>query len=204
VRSFPSCPSLAAVLVRDALGAKRSGVVAAFVLLALGASSCRRGPAPSGAATEASTSPAAANAPNTTASAWIEARTGDPLELARLADLEGATRLGEVAGDAQASSEDRAAAIRAIAFLDDPTPALFAVGRLLADPDLDRSTLAMQTLAVVAPRRRPIEEVEPAAWRACAVALSEIAPGLVDPSRRELVRRALEGLAERGAVAASP
>jgi hypothetical protein len=118
-----------------------------------------------------------------------------------LSDLEGVHRLAEVAGDDRARDEDRAAAIRAISFVSDPTPALEALTRLVTDPVLDRSTLALQTLAAVAPVRRPIEELEPEAWRACADGLSNALKTIQGSVRRELAIRALLALAERGVIA---
>lgn len=168
------------------------------------ASGCRKG-----APADADAAPAASSAPPppvsvATASpevAWEQARTGDPLELARLADLEGVFRLGEVAADPKASEADRVAAIRALAFVDDPTPALDALTALVVDPVLERSTLALQTLAAVSPVRKPIEELEPDSWRTCAEGLLAALDTIQGVARRELAIRALHGLAERGAVA---
>lgn len=133
--------------------------------------------------------------------AWVEARTGDPLELARLGNLEGVAKLADVAANEHASSEDRATAIRALAMTSDPSPALDTLAKLVADPVVERSTLALQTLAAIAPRRAPIEELEPAGWRAAADAIVAALKTVQDPVRRELAIRALHGLADRGAVA---
>ncbi|MGZ3452857.1 MAG: hypothetical protein ACXVEF_24830 [Polyangiales bacterium] len=123
------------------------------------------------------------------------------MELARLANREGALALGEVAADLQSSEADRATAIRAIAFVVDPTPALEALSRIVAEPSVERSTLALQTLAAVAPRRQPIEELEPDAWRVSADALLKALATMQGSVRRELAIRALVGMSERGAVA---
>jgi hypothetical protein len=133
--------------------------------------------------------------------AWVEARSGDPLELARLATLEGAHKLAEVAANEHASVEDRATAIRAIAMANDPSPALDALSKLFADPSVERSTLALQTLAAIAPKRAPVEEVEPGGWRTAADALMTALKSYADPVRRELAIRALHALADRGLVA---
>lgn len=160
-------------------------------------------------------SPAASASPSTGGSssperAWIDARPGDPLELARLADLEGALGLAEVATNDQASPDDRATAIRALMFVDDPTPAVEALTRLVSDPAVaqgdahgavERSTLALQTLVAIAPRRAPIEEVEPGAWRVCGDGLLAALQTIHGAVRRELAIRALHALADRGAVA---
>lgn len=133
--------------------------------------------------------------------AWVEARSGDPLELARLANLEGVDKLAEVAANDHASVEDRATAIRAIAMTSDPSPALETLARLVTDPLVDRSMLALQTLSAIAPRRAPIEELEPAGWRTAADAIVAALKTVQDPVRRELAIRALHGLADRGVVA---
>lgn len=133
--------------------------------------------------------------------AWVDARSGDPLELARLANLEGAHKLAEVAGNEHASAEDRATAIRAIAMASDPTPALEVLARTVTDPVVERSVLALQTLAYVAPRRSPIEELEPAGWRWVADAVSGALKSFQDPVRRELSIRVLHSLVDRGVVA---
>lgn len=133
--------------------------------------------------------------------AWVEARTGDPLELARLANLEGVHKLAEVAANDHASVEDRATAIRAIAMTSDPSPALETLSRIAIEPSVDRSTLALQTLAAIAPKRAPIEEVEPGAWKTTADALLAGLKLFADPVRRELAIRALHGMVDRGVVA---
>lgn len=132
--------------------------------------------------------------------AWVEARSGDPLELARLANLEGVDKLAEVAGNEHAAADDRHTAIRAIAMVADPSPAMDTLAKLVADPFVERSLLALQTLAAVAPKRAPIEELEPGGYRTAADALVAALKTMTDPVRRELAIRALQGLAERGAV----
>lgn len=132
--------------------------------------------------------------------AWVDARSGDPLELARLANLEGVHKLAEVAGNEHASADDRATALRAIAMVSDPTPALEILARTVSEPAVERSVLALQTLAAVAPRRAPIEELEPAGWRTAADALVAALKTLQDPVRRELAIRALHALSDRGVV----
>jgi hypothetical protein len=135
--------------------------------------------------------------------AWVEARGADPLELARLANLEGVHKLAEVAANEHASVEDRATAIRAIAFTPDPTPALDALTKLVIDPSEERSTLALQTLAHVAPKRAPIEELEPGAWRTCGDGLLTALKTIQGAVRRELAITTLRALVDRGAVNAA-
>lgn len=144
---------------------------------------------------------AAALLPSSPIDGWGEARTGDPLELARLADREGVHALAEVASSPTAIPDDRTTAIRALAYVDDPTPAVDALTHLATDGPVERSTLALETLAAVAPKRAPIEELDPGAWRTCGEGLLSMLKSLVDPVRRELAIRALIGLADRGAVA---
>jgi len=169
------------------------------------AASCRKPPAP--AATDAGSAPVVASAAAAGSSspdrAWAEARSGDPLELARLADLEGVDALAEVALDEHASLDDRATAIRALMFVDDPSPAVEALAKLVSDPSVERSTLALQTLAAVAPKRMAVEELEPGAWRVAGEALLRALGTIQGPVRRELAIRTLVSLADRGAVARS-
>jgi hypothetical protein len=162
---------------------------------------CRKQPTTAQPAGTDAAAAAVGSASRADRAGWEDARTGDPLELARLANREGALALAEVAGDAQSSEADRATAIRAIAFVFDPTPALETLSRIVSEPSVERSTLALQTVAAVAPKRSPIEEVEPGAWRICADALLKALATIQGPVRRELAIRALLGLSERGAVA---
>jgi hypothetical protein len=130
---------------------------------------------------------------------WVDARGGDALELARLADAVGADDLAEVAGDAKKDEGDRETAIRALAFVDDPTPALDTLTRVAAagGTTADR---ALETIAEVAPKRAPTEEVEPTAWRACGEGLLVAAPTIRDTARRKLLIAALLALADRGTL----
>ncbi len=177
----------------------RAGVLIVAVALV----GCHRTPPAAGDA-----SPAASTTPSSSAvlelsspeGAWVEARSGDPLELARLANLEGVAKLAEVAENEHASLDDRATAIRAIVFTPDPTPALEALTKLVSDPTVERSTLALQTLAHIAPKRAPIEELEPGAWRTCGEGLLAALKTIQGSVRRDLAIIALRALADRGAV----
>ncbi len=187
-------------------------LVGSAVLAMLAAcSACRRttgGAADAGV--EGGTTPASASSTagklsgaSSPEAAWVEARSGDPLELARLANVEGVHKLAEVAASDTATDEDRATAIRAIAFVLDPSPAAETLTKLVTDPSpasVERSTLALQTLAAITSKRAPIEELEPGAWRACGEGLLVALKTLEGPMRRELAIRALLGLADRGAV----
>lgn len=181
-------------------------VRAAVLFLAVLAVGCRKGPTAADAGPAASSSAPPPTVVVESASpeqAWIEARTGDPLELARLSNLEGVHKLAEVAGDEKSSPDDRETAIRAIGFAPDPTPALDTLAKLVSDPSVERSTLALQTIAHVAPKRAPIEELEPGAWRTCGEALVAALKNMQGAVRRELAINALRALADRGAVNAA-
>jgi hypothetical protein len=182
--------------------ARRPAWIALSLLLAVG---CRRklAPALDAGAPQASSSASAVGAGGSVASTeqtWVLARDGDPLELARLCDALGAPTLGEVIADAGSSPDDRATAIRALAFAEDPTPALDETCRLAATGSVETSTLALQTIVQVAPRRRPIEEIEGGAWRRCGDGLFGLLDKTRDPTRRALAIRALAAIAERGAA----
>jgi hypothetical protein len=173
------------------------------LLIAVATVACHRSPSggDAGPAASATPSPAAvALEGSSPEGAWVEARSGDPLELARLANLEGVDKLAEVAGNEHASLEDRASAIRAISFTPDPTPALETLTKLVLDPTVERSTLALQTLAHVAPKRAPVEELEPGAWRTCADGLLVALKTIQGAARRDLAILTLRALADRGAV----
>lgn len=187
-------------------GTRRACAAAVFALASWPLAACRRTTATVDAGPSATEASSAATAPSAAGSSspervWAEARSGDPLELARLADAEGAHALAEVAANEQASADDRATAIRALMFVDDPTPAVEVLGRLVSDPVVERSTLALQTLVAIAPRRTPSEEVEPGAWRVCGDGLLAALQTIHGAVRRDLAIRTLHALADRGAVA---
>lgn len=165
---------------------------------------CRKKLAPSfdaggtAAASASDASPGSIEA--STEELWLLARDGDPLELARLCDAVGAPRLGETIEAAASSPDDRATAVRALAFAEDPTPALDPLCKLVTASSVDVSTLALQTLVQLAPRRRQIEEVEGGAWRRCGEAVLALLDKTRDPTRRTLAIRASMALSERGAL----
>jgi hypothetical protein len=104
-----------------------------------------------------------------------------------------------VAGDAKKNEVDRETAIKALAFVDDPTPSLETLARVAAGGG-STADLALQTIADVAPKQAPIEEAEPTAWRACGEGLLVAAPTIRDATRRKLLIVALLALADRGAL----
>ena len=189
---------------------RRAGNAAIAVFFPLLASSgcggCRSGKGAGETGTVASSSASTASSgsgslvPSSIEEAWVEARTGDPLELARLADAVPTDDLAKVAGDDSASEDDRKAAIRALAFVDDPTPALPALSKLVMGASVERSTLALETIAERAPVRAPVEEAEPPAWKDCATVLLAALKTIQGTPRRALAIRALLGLADRGAI----
>jgi hypothetical protein len=192
---------------RALVGASIGALLASLASVSLaGCSGCRgkKGDAEASVASSTSGSSAASGSasiePSSTAAAWVEARTGDPLELARLADAVPADELAQVAADDTASEDDRKAAIRALAFVVDPTPALPALSRLVMSASVERSTLALETIAELAPIRAPIEEAEPPAWKECATILLAALKTIQTSPRRPLAIRALLGLADRGAI----
>lgn len=184
-------------------------VLAATTLFAAGA--CRKsnggvdaGPSPSISAS--SSAPAAVRIERASRErAWVEARSGDPLELARLCDAVGVDELAHVAEDDSAAPADRSTAIRAMAFADDPSGGVETLLRIALDPapgaeSYELGTLALQTLAAIAPRRHAVEETDPDAWVTAAGFLKKAISVTEEPTRRELMLRTLIGLADRGAV----
>ena len=131
--------------------------------------------------------------------AWVEARGGDPLELSRLADAVGVDRLAEVLQSPTSNDDDRATAIRAVAYVDDPTPALVPLAELVS-PTSTHVADIVDTLLALAPKRAPIEEVQPDAWRTCAETLLVALKTTPLGARRAQVIRALIVLADRGAI----
>ncbi len=152
------------------------------------------------AGADAATEAAVASLPVLSGPRWAEARTGDGLDLARLADLEGVDRLAEVAADTNAAEEDRRAALRALAYVPDVTPGLAVLTATAVDGEPERSSIALGTLAAQAGRRAQREELEPGAWRTCAGSL-KAGLGAFSGSRRALALQALLGMADRGAIA---
>ena len=65
---------------------------------------------------------------------------------------------------------------------------------------LERAKAKGSDLAAIAPRRAPIEEVEPGAWRPCAEMLQKSLSTIHGGVRRELVIRTLLSLVDRGVV----
>ena len=180
----------------------RWGVVLGLACLGGGcrkrfAASADAGPAASASATVGGAAPAPAASSD---APWLLARDGDPLELARLCDAVGASGLADAIEDAKAAPDDRSTALRALAFAADPTPALDAACKLVVAGSVDSSTLALQTLVQVAPRRRPIEEVEGGAWRRCGEAVLALLDKTHDPTRRALAIRAARAIGERDAL----
>lgn len=158
---------------------------------------------PPAAATSASSTPAPLE--DERARRWREARSGDPLELARLADVEGCDGLLDALDDADAGApaaneDDRLTALRALAFVDDPTPALDALTRAALGRSSDGATVALQTLASITPKRAQREEDDTDAWKRCGDALLAGSAAFTVGARRELWMRALLGLADRGAI----
>ncbi|MFI5296996.1 MAG: hypothetical protein ACHREM_02770 [Polyangiales bacterium] len=195
--------------------------VAALTLIALVA--CRRGDASSSlssapsSSSSSSLSASSSSSPSSSPSSsvvsaedersrrWREAKSADPLELARLADAEGVDGLLDAIDESTdsgpaASEDDRLTALRAIAFVDDPTPALDALTKLALGKAIERSTIALQTLAAVASKRAQREEDDVEAWRRCADALIASNASFANGARRELLLRTLLGLADRGAI----
>jgi hypothetical protein len=184
---------------RAALVAILVGAQASFVALFVGSTACKSKPKPAPPSTLAplpSGSGTAARIERASLDrAWIEARGGDALELARLADALGADALAEVASSEEAASADRDTAVRALAHCDEPTAALSVLVDLALDgASGERGLLALQTLATLAPRRAPVEQADPDAWSEAARRLTANLASITEPTRRELVLSILVSL----------
>ncbi len=190
-----------------------------FVLFAIGvacaplvsALACKRttgdagdAPAPStslSASTSTGGGGAGSSSVSSVASAWVDARELDPLELHRLADRAGVDALVEVAADEHAGADDRASAISALAYVDDPTSALGTLTRLAASGSDARAELALDTLLTVVPIRSLGEESDPTAWRTCGEDLIAALP-ILPTARHDKVALVLRMLEGRGAIEA--
>jgi hypothetical protein len=130
---------------------------------------------------------------------WQQAMAGDRVELARLADREGASGLLE---GLEEGGPVALAALAALPYAEDAELAYRRLGEVAAsiDPDDARPVLDA-LLGVAARRRKQTEPLDPPGMRSSADDLLRIARGKDAPARvRALAISALRLLAERGAV----
>jgi hypothetical protein len=130
---------------------------------------------------------------------WLRASATDPLELARLADREGARGLLEGLEEGGPLS---LVALAALPLADDAEAAYQRLGEVVGQIEPDQSGPIVAAIAGIARRpRRQTEPVDPAGARSCANALLEhakkkvLARGIRAPAIS-----ALRLLAERGAI----
>src|SRR5882724_8956553 len=130
---------------------------------------------------------------------WRRAASDDPIDLARLADREGAAGLllGLDEGGALGL-----VALAALPFADDAETALDRLGEIAGQMEPAKSgPVIAAVVAIAALPRRPVEPADPPGLRACGQALLAIArnDGVASPLRAKTVT-ALRLLSERGAV----
>jgi hypothetical protein len=130
---------------------------------------------------------------------WRRARDGDPIDLARLADREGAGGLLE--GLEEGGSIGRTA-LEALPFADDSEAALQRLGQILRQIDPGESGPIVRTITGIALRpRRQTEPIDPPGLRACALALLDVAQKTsLAKSVRAPAISALRLLSERSAI----
>jgi hypothetical protein len=130
---------------------------------------------------------------------WQRAASQDPMDLARLADREGAGGLLE---GLEEGGPLGLVALDALPFADDGEAAFQRLGEIVRQIDPGESSPVVRAIAGIALRpRRQAEPVDPPGLRSCAQALLEIAQkkSLAAQVRAKAIS-ALRLLSERGAV----
>ena len=133
---------------------------------------------------------------------WARAILGDPMDLARLADREGAAGLLD---GLQEGGPVALAALGALPYADDADAAYQRLGEIVRQLEPTATGPVVRAIAAIASKpRRQTEPLDPAGLRSCAEALLAIA------ERKNLAREvrapaisALRLLAERGAISAA-
>jgi hypothetical protein len=133
--------------------------------------------------------------------AWRYARNGDPIDLMRLAHIANPLDLSFIGANKETPMLDRETALRALAYLDDPTYALDALLTAALSDSLNISTLALQSLAQLAFVQKHPEEHDAPAWKRAAERTKSLLASIKDRTRRELAIRCLLGFAEHRAIA---
>ena len=133
---------------------------------------------------------------------WRRAREGDPVDLARLADREGAGGLLEGLEEGGAMG---LTALAALPFADDADAAYHRLGEIVRQLDAAATGPVVRAIVDMAARpRRQTEPLDPAGLRSCADALVRLAEQKsLAKSVRAPAISALRLLAERGAVNAA-
>jgi hypothetical protein len=130
---------------------------------------------------------------------WQRATSQDPLDLARLADREGAGGLLE---GLEEGGPLGLVALEALPFADDADAAFQRLGEIVRQIDPVESSPVVRAIAAIALRpRRPTEPVDPPGLRSCAQALLGVAEkkSLAAGVRAKAIS-ALRLLSERGAI----
>jgi hypothetical protein len=133
---------------------------------------------------------------------WRRALDGDPIDLARLADREGAGGLLE---GLEEGGPIGLAALAALPYADDAETAYQRLGEIVRQLDPAATSPVVQAIVDMAAKpRRQREPLDPAGMRSCAEALLTVAErkNLAKTVRAPVIS-ALRLLAERGAVNAA-
>jgi hypothetical protein len=130
---------------------------------------------------------------------WRRAGDGDPIDLARLADREGAGGLLEGLEEGGAIGRT---ALEALPLADDADAAFQRLGEILRQIDPGESAPIVRTITGIAlRRRRQTEPLDPPGLRSCALALLDLAQKTSLPKTvRGPAISALRLLSERNAV----
>jgi len=130
---------------------------------------------------------------------WRRAADEDPMDLARLADREGA---GGLLDGLEEGGPLGLVALKALPFADDAEAAYQRLGEIVGQMDPGESPPVVAAVQAIALRpRRQVEPVDPPGARSCALALLVIAEKKSLPNNvRAQAITALRLLAERGAV----
>jgi hypothetical protein len=133
---------------------------------------------------------------------WRRASSRDPMDLARLADREGA---GGLLDGLEEGGPLGLVALAALPFADDADAAFQRLGEIVRQIDPGESAPVVDAIRAMALRpKRQIEPVDPPGLRSCAQALLEMAENkkLANGVRASAIT-ALRLMSEKGAVAAS-
>jgi hypothetical protein len=176
-------------------------VLSSLVLMVSAGSACKKRSAAlaaDAAGPPSFTRPAAVDAAFEIDALWSRASGADPIDLATLADREGAR--GLLAG-VEAGGEPGVTALHALPYADDAELGLRRLAEIGLQTDGDTQRDVVDTVLRIAIRPAPDEPLDPEGVRSCGAALLDIARrGSVDRDTRALAVSALRLLAERQAV----
>jgi hypothetical protein len=188
--------------IADGELARSRAVVLAFSIAVAGLSSCHESKSPpldAAPPPSLNAKPPAKESERAKDAMWMRAQDGDPIELARLADSEGA---GGLLLGLEDGGPIGLTALAALPFADDAELAYQRLGEILRQIDpVESSSIVGAVYGIALRPRRQVEPEDPPGSRFCAEALLEIAQRTsLAASLRAPAISALRLLADRGAI----